>query len=390
MRWCVGVILFSMLVFAGLGHAYGADQRLAAEFEGGKLYRAGPVFVVELHGSYHQMGRQYGRLLRDELRALYEIAIDEQFISEMGFTYERLRTIAFAIYDLYPQRYKEIIVGMSESSGLGLEKHVLLNAIEMYPKFNSFIPNCSGIAVWGDYTNGGPLIFGRNNDDTEFYKKFAPYVTVAVLKPADSSIPAAIVNYAGVIYAPSGMNGAGIFLELNSGTWTGYYPYRLSIFVTLLSFLQDFSTMDAIDAAFQSTRVNLSSIVNVADRDISYSFECPTFDARRRSPDRDGLMVATNHFVDPSWGMPPPLNDEQLGWTVKRRNHLLQLAKEHKGEFDVEMMKRVLDTPLDDGGATVPGTIYQIIAVPQSLQMWLKAPDNFDWQKVDLKELFAE
>ena len=43
--------------------------RLSAEFEGGKLYRAGKIGVVELTGSYRQMGRQYGTLLRGELRS---------------------------------------------------------------------------------------------------------------------------------------------------------------------------------------------------------------------------------------------------------------------------------------------------------------------------------
>ncbi len=31
-------------------------------FEDGKLYRAGSLNVVELHGSYRNMGRQYGTL----------------------------------------------------------------------------------------------------------------------------------------------------------------------------------------------------------------------------------------------------------------------------------------------------------------------------------------
>jgi hypothetical protein len=43
--------------------------RLSAEFEGGKLYRAGKIGVVELTGSYRQMGRQYGTLLRGEPRS---------------------------------------------------------------------------------------------------------------------------------------------------------------------------------------------------------------------------------------------------------------------------------------------------------------------------------
>lgn len=136
--------------------------------------------------------------------------------------------------------------------------------------------------------------------------------------------------------------------------------------------------------------MNISSIVNVADKETAYSYECPTYGAKRRSPDRQGLLAATNHFVDPFWGLPPPSNDEQNGWTIKRRDNLLALGEKHKGKIDTEKMKEVLDTRIEQGGAThSTDTIYQIIAVPADLTLWLKAPGNFDWQKVGLDRLFS-
>jgi hypothetical protein len=373
------------------GDRQGSRLLQVSFFNGGKLFTAGRLKVVQLNGSYRQMGRQYGWLLRDDLNRLYESAINSRFIVKQGFTHERLQVIAQSIFDVYPQRFKEIIYGMAETSGLGIDKQIVLNAIEWYPKINSFIPRCSGFAVWGDYTGGGPLVFGRNNDDSSFYKEFAEFMVVTVFNPNDSSIPAAIINYAGVMYAPTGINREGIFLELNSGNWTGYYPDRLSIFVTLFSFLQDFSSLSELDTAFQSTRVNLSSIINAADKASACSYECPTFAVKRRGPDRDGLLAATNHFVDPSWELPPQPDDEGTEWTVTRRNNLLALAEKHKGAFDAEKVQEVLDTTLENGGATYPGgTIYQVVAVPEELKLWLKAPGLFEWQEVDLKRLFAK
>jgi hypothetical protein len=364
------------------------DLKLVSEFEGGKLYKAGEVSVLELQGNYHQMGRQYGRLLKNELNELYDISINSQYIQKQGFTYERIKAIADSIFDFYPQRYKEILYGMAETSGLGLEKQVILNAIEWYPKMGKSAPKCSGIGVWGDYTKDGTLIFGRNNDDTEFFKEFGKYMVVAVFKATDLSINTAIINYAGVIYAANGLNSKGIFLELNSGNAMGYYPDRTSIFVTLFSFLQDYPTIRQMDAAFQAVRVNLSSIVNVADKDIAYSFECTPDGVKRRAPDKNGLMAATNHFVDPAWKIPQPSDDKKEGWTVKRRDNLLALAEKYRGQLDVEKMKQVMDTIIENGGATVStDTIYQIIAVPQDLTLWLNAPGNFNWQKIDLNKL---
>ena len=140
--------------------------------------------------------------------------------------------------------------------------------------------------------------------------------------------------------------------------------------------------------AFQSVRVNLSSIVNVADKDVAYSFELPTDNATRREPDKAGLIAATNHFVDPFWNLPELPDNASTAYTVTRRNNLLALADKYRGQFDVKKMQQVMDTTIENGGATdSAGTIYQIIAVPKDLTIWLKAPGNFDWQKVDISTL---
>jgi len=391
-------ISFFLLTLIACGdHVTMTDVTYVSSFEGGQRYAAGAVTVLSLHGSHYQMGRQYGMLMKYDINSLYHSAIDGRFIGKENFTYDRLKQIAYLVYSVYPQKFKDIIIGMSETSGLGLEKQIILNAIEMFPKYNQVLPAlCSGIAVWGDYTGGGPLVFGRNNDDTDYYREFGAYTIVAVFHPTDSGQPTAIVNYAGLIYAPSGMNRDGVFLELNSGNVEWIYPDRPLIFSTLFSFLEDYSTLSELYPAFLSIKgdATLSSIVNVADDREAFSYEISAFvekndDVKRRYQDRQGLLVATNHFVDPSWGIAPPTPDNEYSWTVKRRDNLLTLAERYKGSFDVERMKQVLDTKIDDGGATQPNeTIYQIIAVPKERLMWLQAPGNFAWQKIDLNRFF--
>ncbi len=388
-----GILLVILVVVtactpsAGIGDS-GKDLKFIAEFEGGKLYKAGEVSVLELKGNYRQMGRQYGQLLKTELNELYDISANGEYIQKQKFTYEKMKQIGEFLFAFYPQRYKEILYGMAETSGLGLDKQLILNAIEWHPKLGAGAHKCSGIGVWGDYTKDGGLIFGRNNDDTAFFKEFGKYMVVAIFKANDSSINTAIINYAGVIYAANGMNSKGIFLELNSGNGMGFHAERVSIFVTLMSFLQDYPSLKEMSAAFQSIRANLSSIVNVADRDIAYSFECPTDNASRREPDKAGLIAATNHFVDPCWNIAELPDNASTAYTVTRRNNLLALADKYKGQFDVQKMQQVLDMTIEKGGATdSAGTIYQIIAVPRDLTMWLKAPGNFDWQKVDISKL---
>jgi len=387
--------IFLLIIFACNGSESMTDVTLVSSFEGGNRYAAGKVTILDLHGSYYQMGRQYGMLMKEDLKELFEVAINGRFIEQESFTYERLTQISEKVYSVYPNKYKDVIIGMSETSGLSLEKQIILNAIEMYPKYDYFVPHCSGIVAWGDYTNGGPLVFGRNNDDTEYFREFGAYTIVAVFHPTDSSQPTAIINYAGVIYAPSGMNREGVFLELNSGNVEWIYPDRPLIFTTLFSFLEDYSTLPKLYPAFLSIKGNatLSAIVNVADASEAFSYEISAFlekddDVKRRGQDRKGLLVSTNHFVDPNWGIALP-DDEQNELTVTRRNNLLSLAEVYKGSFDEEIMMEVLDTKIDDGGATQQSeTIYQIIAIPEKRLIWLQAPGNFVWQKIDLNLFF--
>jgi hypothetical protein len=363
--------------------------KLSAEFEGGKLYRFGKISVVELNGNYREIGRQYGMLLKDELKILYDTAINEFFVKKRGFSRERLEIIARSVFEGYPQRYKEIIYGMAETSGLGVDRQILLNAIEWFPKINHLsFEHCSGIAAWGPYTSGGPLVFGRNNDDDAFYKDFARFMVVSVFKPDDLSLPVAFINYAGVIYNATGMNSEGLFIELNSGPWMGFSLDRVSIFVTLFSFLQDYSSLSEVDKALKSTLVNLSSIINVADRNRAYSYECSIYDTRRREPDRDGLLAATNHFVDPNWNI-AQVDDRMGAMTMKRYQNLLALGEKYRGIFSPQTMMKVLDTPIEKGGPTdTEKTIYQVIAIPAQLKLWLKVPGFQDWTEVGLGPLF--
>ena len=403
-----GLILLLLLALTGCsGSGTKPGLQLVAEAEGGTLYKAGPVSVLKLSGTYRQMGRQYGALLKDDLAAMYTLAVDGKMIEFYTKTLKSLRTyteeaarkrmaqVAEVVYAVYPQIYKEILLGMAETSGLGLDKQKLLNIAELFKFMEMDVPPaCSGMAAWGDFTGGGPLVFGRNNDDdAHIHKDMARYTVVAVFRPDDGSIPAAVINYAGVIYAPTGMNRDGLFLELNAGNWTHYFTERSPIVLTIQSMLHTYSTVAQLDVPFKAELVNLSSIVNAADERESVSYECYT-DGRvkARAPDEAGLMAATNHFVDPSWTEIAPPDST----TIARRDNLLARARESKGSIDADRMMKIFDLALLDkdgkvnpqGGATVDGTIYQVAAVPRDRILYLKAPGTFDWQKIELKSLF--
>lgn len=334
------------------------------------------------------MGRQYGMLLKKELNALYDLATAKY--NAVGYTNLRMQQIANAYYANFPQKYRDVLTGMAETSGLGLEKQILLNGVEMISKINGIVPHCTGLVAWGDYTGGAPLIFGRNNDDHPFFRNFGGYTVIAVFNPTDGGIPTAVVNYAGVIYAPTGLNRDGIFMEINSGNSPGGFRLdRTPTVVSMFEALQSCSTQAQVNDHFQNIAPDISSIINVADPSGAYSYECSLSAMKRRSADQDGLLVSTNHFIDPSWGLEPPEPDSANGWTVARRNNGLAWAESGKGYLCAEQMRSILSKEItSEGGLFSESTIYQVVAVPQQLKLWLRVPDHFDWQEMDLTELF--
>lgn len=389
------LVLFCVFIFlANQLHASGLKP--AAEYQNGKLYKSGKINVLALQGSFREMGRQYGKLLKTDLNEFYNSAINECFIKKQKVPYGVMLNIGKGVFEFYPKRFKEIIYGMSETSGLNTDELLILNAVEFYTSISGVNMGCSGIAVWGDYTQGNPLIFGRDYEYFKHYKEFSKFLTVAVFNPNDGSNPAATIGLAGQIYVVTGINKEGLFLELNNAMPSVgplFYPNRIHMIAMLFTYLFDCSTMEQLDAAFNTGRACFPYIINAADKNEAFSYEWAPFDIKKRKCEDKGLLVSTTHFVDPSWGLPDPPDGSFL--TKTRYNNLLALGKKYKGGFNVEKMMDVLDTPLLEGGPTLTGksvtqfaTIYQIIAVPAQLKLWIKAPDYQDWTEVDLNGLF--
>lgn len=358
----------------------------AITFEGGHLHQIGSIKVLELHGSYREMGRQYGYLLRDDLFRIYD-NMSHDFGKSEAISRDRLLAYGNRSFQLYPQRYKELILGMAETSGLGLDDLLIINCLQIYL---IHAQGCSALAAWGNYTSYGPLVFGRNYDWSD---KMRQYIVVTVLNPDDGSIPVASIHYAGSIYLNTGMNQRGIFLETNGDTSESIYTINtVTTPVLLLTFLEDSANLEEIEGRIRSTRPSDGCIVNVADKSTARSYEWTPFDLKRRSLDEDGLLVSTNHFQNPEWGfeMPVPGINDPIHTEVRRRS-LLYLAEMHKGNLTPNVVMDIMSRPLSKGGPLqteeLP-TSYQVVAVPKDLKIWVRIPGVQNWTEVDLDPLF--
>ena len=358
-------------------------------FENGQRYKAGPYDVVVLNGSYREMGRQYGYLMKDELQSVYKIVTNKT--AQQGVTIEKVREQARQATALQPKRLKEINAGIAETSGLTEDD---VDVLYYGAVFYLYGPSsCSFLATWGNYTTDGSVVVSRNWDLPDTVSVFDPYYVLAVYKPTDGSNGVATVGPAGM-RPETLMNSAGLFVADDNGMASGgslSYDNRPDLISEFFRFMLDYSTMKQLDAGIQSQRTNLAWIVNAAGPEQAYSYEETVYDVKRR--DGAGMIAAANHFVDPTWHLAgtPDAN------SVARYNNLVTLAGQSKGSIDAAKMVQIRNVLLQNGGATFLhydfggdkySTDHQVVFVPKTRTLWMKVVDR-DWQKVDLGTLFG-
>ena len=367
-------------------------------YDGGFLYKTNSekFHVICLNGTYRQMGRQYGYLLRDLMADYYNEV--ERISLATGISNSQMNAYSTTFYANQPYPFKQIMDGMTETSGLGiLRQHIVCSAMSM---MLNLWTGCSGIEVWDKYTKDGKMICGRNWDAAKGrFDQLGKYLVVVIYNPGTYVQNVAEVNYAGSISPQTMMNEKGLYLDLHSCQLsdTSYLPGRLPSGYLLFSFLLNSTIMEDLSKFFTSTRPGASLLVNAASNTESYCFQWPTYALQQREPDSAGLLVSTNHFVNYplEWPvLPLPTDAEKAAFTVQRRDNLLNLAFQNKGNIDAGKMMDLMELTIPQGGATFPdnepgyATFYQIVTVQQDMVWYLKARNYSGWEMIPMKDLF--
>lgn len=395
--------------------AAGAENlKFIKEFEGGKLYKAGDINVLDLKGTYKQMGRQYGALLKEDMKELYSAAIEGMFIKMIAeklmkekklpaeaaakAAYMMLKNIADLFHDKYPENLKKMFDGMAETSGIEKDKLVILDHIITFGSVLQGAPvQCSALSAWGDYTGGGPMVVGRNFDYFPAYGAFGKYLSVVNLKPDDSN-PVALIIYPGQCHSYTYI-GKGSFLSLNDGSASGGKNIRKDREVAPVQALErmlNYNNIENLCIASSSDNVNYPFIDFVVSKDKEGKYkavviEQSTTGTEIRLAEKDGAIAATNYFMDPDW---KDIGSGESPTQPKvRQQRLQEFLEKNKGKINLEAIINFLDIPFEKKGVTWDGkafpaalTIYQVVYVPETMQLRLKVQGSSDWTKIDLKE----
>lgn len=351
--------------------------------------------MVELHGSYREMGRQYGALRKDVLnymnnqisnsniwlrlpRVLRLSGQDNQTDDMPTLEVEQIKRH----YEQFPN-YNEIMLGINDTTGLDDRTYLICSPIKDFYIMMETLGrgSCSYAATWGSYTTDSSVIAGRNYD---LGQTLANSTEIIVFNPTDGSIPVATMGHTGSIYLESGINRDGLFIEINEGylsqsmlkeqDFTTYSQKtndlnNIHTYLQLETFqlAQTSSNTEQLDKNFANASTPQGVLINAADKQGSYSFEWMPQRYVKRNPQENGVLTATNHFIDPSWNLiqGEPESSQDSYYTITRMNNMLNLINQNKGNITPETMMQIMGTPVLDGGPMVPVTGYQMVVLPK-------------------------
>ncbi len=349
-------------------------------FEQGRKAVLGDIKVVNLQGTWREMGRQYGHLMKKELEEV-SVFLDIIIESKKG-NYEKADSIVAQQTAQTPYRISEFFEGAAETSGLTVEQLQTCNAVERI----GGLPRCSVAMAWGDYASSD-LVIGRNYDYSDSFSLLKDSIAVTVYHPADGSLATATIGYVGEIYAVNGINEKGIFLELNNGKPSAGIKSpnsRVTGTTMLFECLFEADELSDMELFFNTVNCSSSYIINVADENEGQSFEWCPIDVKRGGGDlSDGLLVSTNYYVNPDWLFSTP--SDSASWSgITRRNNLIDLCEKQKGKLDEAKMMELINKTVEEGGAKNELTVYQMVVVPKDKTLWLQITGGSEWTKIDL------
>ncbi|MFN2268618.1 MAG: C45 family autoproteolytic acyltransferase/hydrolase [Desulfonatronovibrio sp.] len=393
---CLLMLYLALFVLTSCGGG-NSDQNEYRIFEQGRAEptETGKYWVVDLTGSWMEMGRQYGGLMGPELRNFHAQVVED--LRTRGVSQEDMIAVAKEIYALYSWELQDVILGISQTSGLSMDETMVLNAgmiLLTIAVLEGEPPSaCSGIAVWNEYSMDGRLIFGRNWDiDRKAMRDYMRYLAVVIFHPQEGHAFANI-HPLGNVYMETGMNSEGLFIELNNAEYSdsAMYEDREDTSSVLVRVLNQSENVAQAVYMLKNIPADISYILQIADPSRAVSLERPTFDARVRDLEDDGLVITYNSFVPPypaHWE--GKVNPPKPAENDPRYENMLQLAQSpaYKGMFTPKTMQDYLEVPIEEGGAYHPRTVIQVVSVPAERTIWMRGCDYTDWERVPLADYF--
>ncbi len=344
--------------------------------------------IVRLTGTPFEQGEAHGAELRDairhNLRVYFHRFLEEGEIAP-GDVLQRASRYAAAIARRNADYY-DGMRGIALGSGLSLEEVAALNVryeilyfqqTQKYMKRS--VDGCTAFTVLPERSANGHLWLGQNWD-------WIPDASGAIVHTVEpGGFQTLAFTEAGIFGAKIGLNSAGVGLAINGLSSTGDDWQRLTapFHVRCYEILRQTDAAAARDVVAGEPRACSGNFLIAAAPDQAVDLEAAPDTCRAIMP-HGGLLVHTNHFLDPAtMGIEEPPNDirpyscgrqdrlAELLTSVEAisREHLQGLLRDHENWPYSICRHEIPHAPVEDQYRTVSSIIIDL----HDRELWASA-----------------
>jgi hypothetical protein len=393
-----------------------------AEFEGGQLYKQNAIHIVVLNGTYYEMGRQYGHLLKEQMAWHLNELKNEFFVTTAGnnpvdqpaplMNHKELTKMFMAgYYNAMPYDHKQMLKGATETSGLSFEDVVFMEYMLQAVIYSAGISGCTSAAVWGEASRDGRLYTGRNHDfGLSWRERLGRIAVVRITNPANSDISVAAFTRAGQLTTAIDLiNSKGLYIEFNNAdnTRPSSLPTNMRATDNLaFSLVSDYQSVEELNVIVPTMKSNDALLMLAADPTEAMYFELsPNLSVRTEPELLDGQLTSrANQALHPVWNMDVDSDPERaIAFSKIRRKNMVEfLSKDPSTNDDAKMRaflskEIIVDGKVSDGAACImepavkveDWTSYQTVTIPAELKVYWRIPTHTPWLEIDLKKFFT-
>ena len=339
----------------------------------GRFEQNETLTILNLCGSYSEMGKQYGALVHNQLHEIYQKIVPEYF---EGISARSLLSYILRLYYQFKidDRERELLQGMVKTSGLSYQQllsiEMLPMLITLYSGFNGDkltddggSGHCSFLSVWGNLSKTGSMLIARNLDLSTAVTKLDPYYSLVIYKPSGNDNSVASFGFLGFIPGFTWINDKGLFSEYNDGrrsvpgfNLSGYIGLNTAFYAMLeaknsAEFIQYVNN----HPAFVS---NFNAIVDINDSfTIEHAVKTKPVILKGQKPEAnfftnlyranfEHAKLTMNNCVDRTRDTPS---------YASVRYHNIKSYLTTIDKIGVSELKQLFSTPLDDGGVYQTG-----------------------------------
>lgn len=391
----VGLAIF-VIGGAGCGASGDGDKRYS---EPERFERDG-VHVLKLVGTPYEMGLQHGRLMAPELAEGVDFVEHDPLFSLLMPLARAQGMVEEAREQSYPEVYEECR-GMAEAArragvdGWTMDICITLAFGDVVLAFIASLlePGCTQFVASAAATADGSLIHGRNMDwDRLSY--LIDHPAVIVRQPEDG-LASLSLGFPGCVAPYNGFNEAGLAVATNDNSANPDLdpnqhgrPGHTQMVHQLLAHAGSMEEAEAFLKAEQHARATIITISDGDDR-AGAVFEVTPSHLGIRRLSADGVVYATNHFIDPDIDPYDNRPDTPTDSTVCRLERLEEVLPPHgreslHGQLNLDTAVGILadrhnpctgetygPEPFDNNGSIATnGAIWSMVFLPEKRQVY--------------------